>query len=159
MSRITEQRRSILKTLNGLGGTLEDPSGFATRKLLEMVGEDAQSMTAAKRTLRMMEDEGLITREVDGRRLKPISITAEGRNALGEEGWLAPLPVVPKANGTAPHTAVRGLEAALRKVNVWADRIRSEVGTADRDELALDLEALEEALMDARMQVAALKPR
>lgn len=59
------------------GGPIEDPSGLATQKLMAETGHS--STNALTKILARMEAEGLVERDISGRRTTRIGLTAAGR--------------------------------------------------------------------------------
>lgn len=85
MTTMTRQRLGYLEALAAHGGAIEDEGGLATTKLREAVPpEERQSADTAKKTLKSMEEAGLIVRDVSGRRVRSISLTEEGWRAFRE---------------------------------------------------------------------------
>lgn len=56
-------------------GPIEDPSGLATEKLREITGHE--STNALAKILRRMEQDGIIVRDINGRRTHRIALTRE----------------------------------------------------------------------------------
>lgn len=73
---------TILEALEA--GPIEDPSGLATQKLQAVTGHE--STNALAKILRRMEMEGLIERDISGRRTMRIALTAKGRRQVRVAG-------------------------------------------------------------------------
>jgi hypothetical protein len=80
--RMTPQRRIVIKTLQDLDGAIEDPkSGLAATMLVELVNEQGGQRIAEHSTLLLdMERDGIIHREVRGKRTYKIALTPLFRN-------------------------------------------------------------------------------
>lgn len=61
-------------------GPIEDPSGLATQKLMAETGHS--STNALTKILARMEAEGLVERDISGRRTTRIALTAAGRRQV-----------------------------------------------------------------------------
>lgn len=161
--RMTRQRAAVLAALQRLGG-INDPSGKATAKMLaalEEAGEGA-SRESLSGTLAKMEDLGMITRDIKGRRCFAIAAVGE---ALPEE----PVFSDPENTATeettylqrvceAPDVDYAQLAAALfdRTVEVLTDGDRDTLKARLADALAEALR-LRERLREASDELSAVK--
>lgn len=79
-------------------GPIEDPSGLATEKLRQITGHE--STNALVKILRRMEAEGLIERDVNGRRTTRIAAAPQPRRRRVSRAAPAPEPAAdPATNG------------------------------------------------------------
>lgn len=77
MPRLTSQRKLLLKVLADVGGRVEDKNGGVTALLGELMYPDGRSPKTVIGLLQAAEKDGLIIREVQGRRTYSVSLAPE----------------------------------------------------------------------------------
>jgi DNA-binding PadR family transcriptional regulator len=85
----SKQRMDLLAALREAGGEVSDELGSATARLKELAGNRATNVSFTTLAARA-EAEGLIERDVQGKRCYRIAITEAGREAVGD--WAADPP-------------------------------------------------------------------
>lgn len=110
MAFTTENRRKILEVL--AAGPIHDSGGRAIQKLQAETGHETTN--ALSKVLRTMEQLGLVTREINGRRTFSIEATAEGLSWLGHP---TPVPV------PEPEVAVDDFAAAGQMADMDMDQL------------------------------------
>lgn len=94
----TKSRIAVINTLVAHGGSLTDPSGLVTPRLLELTGLEYSSVGSFSLLLHNMEKDGMLIRDTRGKRTYEIT--------LGDlpEGWPVQNPPVAPEPPEAPDT-------------------------------------------------------
>lgn len=143
---------TILESL--ADGPIEDPSGLATQKLQAVTGHD--STNALAKILRRMQEEGLIERDISGRRTSRIALTAKGRRQVRVAGTVAP--AQPQQDGIDYDLLAAALLAKALKATQAQEasaNVKDAVARAERAEAARRI--AEADALAARAKVAELE--
>jgi hypothetical protein len=109
MVRMTRERMAVLTALEDAGGSIYDPTGGATNKLAALCGRE-EGIRSFTGTLARMTEEGLIVREVNGRRTLRIALPDAGGDNFAELiDSLKVLGGAVEENGESADTLLRGV--------------------------------------------------
>ena len=138
--RAVGTRDRVTSYLGSVSG-IADPSGMASTRLAEAVGYPGSSVAFAQ-LLSGMERDGLITREVRGKRTYRITLApgvAPGRAHLGRAGLAA--------NGHPEGAAIRAAEAGITALPADGDLIPAVIGLPAPSAQAFDYDELARRLL------------